>query len=193
MLEAPMLFTGPPGRKCCYIIEDVVWLNIFPTLETDIETLEVMFLDMSDPTDQVETPFDAKERDANRVDYKAMLREYALTEQIMRERSEITVDQIPFPNGTYSVGVFESPIEGHGLFATADINIGDIIAPARIGMCRTPAGRFTNHAKNPNAVMVETSLGLDLKATRNIPGSRGGQRGAEITIDYRTNLIEREV
>ena len=36
-LKAPMIFTGQPGRKVGYIVEDMVWLNIYATEETDID------------------------------------------------------------------------------------------------------------------------------------------------------------
>ena len=47
LLEAPMTFTSPPGRKIGLVLEDMVWLNIYPTEETDIEVLEDMYLDKS--------------------------------------------------------------------------------------------------------------------------------------------------
>lgn len=84
--------------------------------------------------------------------------------------------------------MFQSPIEGWGLFATADIPAGEIIAPARIGNCRTPAGRYTNHSGLPNAVMTDSDNGLDLVALRYIYGNKGGQLGEEILINYRHAL-----
>jgi len=44
-LVAPMTFVGKPGRKVAYIIETVVFQNIFATDETDIEKLENMFVE----------------------------------------------------------------------------------------------------------------------------------------------------
>jgi hypothetical protein len=44
-LKAPATFVGKPGRKIAYIIETVVFQNIFATEETDIEKLEHMFID----------------------------------------------------------------------------------------------------------------------------------------------------
>lgn len=44
-LKAPATFVGKPGRKVAYIIETVVFQNIFATEETDIEKLEHMFID----------------------------------------------------------------------------------------------------------------------------------------------------
>jgi hypothetical protein len=44
-LVAPMTFIGKPGRKVAYIIETVVFQNIYSTDETDIEKLENMFVE----------------------------------------------------------------------------------------------------------------------------------------------------
>jgi hypothetical protein len=42
---APMTFVGKPGRKVAYILEDVIFQNIYSTDETDIEKLESMFVE----------------------------------------------------------------------------------------------------------------------------------------------------
>ena len=44
-LVAPTTFVGKPGRKIAYILETVVFQNIFATEETDIKKLELMFID----------------------------------------------------------------------------------------------------------------------------------------------------
>jgi hypothetical protein len=44
-LVAPMTFVGKPGRKVAYILETVVFQNIYATDETDIEKLENMFVE----------------------------------------------------------------------------------------------------------------------------------------------------
>ena len=46
-LVAPMTFMAKPGRKVAYIIETVVFQNIYSTDETDIVKLENMFVDNS--------------------------------------------------------------------------------------------------------------------------------------------------
>jgi len=48
-LIAPMTFMAKPGRKIAYIIETVVFQNIYSTSETDIEKLENMCVDNSIP------------------------------------------------------------------------------------------------------------------------------------------------
>ena len=46
-LVAPTTFMAKPGRKIAYIIETVVFQNIYSTPETDIEKLENMCVDNS--------------------------------------------------------------------------------------------------------------------------------------------------
>jgi hypothetical protein len=191
-LVAPMVFVGKPGRKIGYVHEEMVWQNIYATTETDIEKLEATYLEKSDTWAQ-----DQKERaealalryEADRQDYLALLAEVGIPHEIARAQSENTDDQIPMPLGSYSMMVADSPIEGKGVFATANISEGAVIAPARIDGKRTPAGRYTNHSVAPNAIMVKRPNGdIDLVATRQIAGCTGGQPGEEITIDYRQAL-----
>ena len=44
-LTAPITFVSKPGRKVAYILETVVFQNIYSTEETDIEKLEYMFIE----------------------------------------------------------------------------------------------------------------------------------------------------
>jgi len=48
VIEGPYIFTGKPGRKFAYIIEDTVFVNAYATDETDVDKLEEMFVDKSD-------------------------------------------------------------------------------------------------------------------------------------------------
>lgn len=59
IIEAPCIFTGRAGRKFAYIIDDVVFQNIYATEETDIDVIEDMFVDKSAAW------LDAKEQEAN--------------------------------------------------------------------------------------------------------------------------------
>ena len=191
-LVAPMMFVGKPGRKAGYVLEDVVWQNIYATTETDIEKLEALFLDKSESF-QADQATRAKARAAayedDRADYLAVLDETGISHETARAQSENESDQCAFPFGAWRVKTGASPIDGTGLFATAPISAGEMIAPARVNGMRTPAGRFTNHSKTPNAKMVLHACGdVDLFALRDIAGCRGGQDGEEITIDYRQAL-----
>lgn len=46
-LVAPMIFVGQAGRKVGFVLEDMVWLNVWanPDDERDIETLEARLVD----------------------------------------------------------------------------------------------------------------------------------------------------
>lgn len=48
-LVAPMTFVGNAGRKVAYILETTVFQNILATDETDIEVLENMLVDNTQP------------------------------------------------------------------------------------------------------------------------------------------------
>lgn len=188
-VTAPVTFVAPPGRKLGYILEDMIWQNIYATDETDIETLEAMFLDKSttwqehQKNSQLLLSFD---RTKDVVDYYSAIAECGFTHELVKEQSENTDDQTKLPHGAYKMMVAPSNIEGKGVFATGDIKENEVIAPARIDGKRTPAGRYTNHAKHPNAIMVLLDNGdVNLVAKTPINGCKGGNLGDEITIDYR--------
>ncbi len=192
VLVAPQTFVSGPGRKVGYIEETVVWQNVYSTVETDVEKLEEMFLNKSitwqehQEASQLLLSFDNK---TDIEDYYQAIEEYGFTEDVVRMQSENTEDQIEFPYGNYKVMVSDSKIQGKGLFATGSFIEGEVIAPARIKGQRTPAGRYTNHAKQPNAVMVLKDNGdIDLVASKEIKGCKGGNLGDEITVDYRQVL-----
>lgn len=46
-LVAPLTFVAKPGRKVAYILDTVIFQNIFATEEKDIDKLEDMFIDNS--------------------------------------------------------------------------------------------------------------------------------------------------
>ncbi len=39
-LVAPHMFVSPPGRKLAYVVEDMTWVNIWATEQTDLAALE---------------------------------------------------------------------------------------------------------------------------------------------------------
>jgi len=178
-MSAPLMFYGKPGtRKVGYVLEDVVWLNVYETSERDVEALERVMFDM----DETPRPYLGLAPDD---DYANMLQEIGKTEEQVRAESECEHDLCDFPNGPYKVKVGRSRIEGKGLIATADIAQGEVIAYARIGGRRTPAGRYTNHSGDPNATFVVHDGDVFLIALRDIDGCVGGIDGEEITVNYR--------
>lgn len=191
-LIAPQTFVSKPGRKIGYIHETIVWQNIYATDETDVEKLEAMFLDKSETwqenqkNQQLLLSFDHSE---DIVDYYAAIAEYDFDQETVQKQVQNLEDQCDFPLGGYKVMVAPSKIDGKGLFATGNIENNEIIAPARINGLRTPAGRFTNHSKNPNAKMILLDNNdINLVAAMRIEGCKGGNLGSEITIDYRQAL-----
>lgn len=187
LLVAPVICTAEPGRKVAYIHEDVLWLNLFPTEETDVEKLEEMFLDKSEAWEEIQAGL-LTSRDEDRKDFDQFLWEFGLSAEYVQAESEQLGDQIPFPPGAYKCKVGPSQIEGKGLMATADIKVGETIAPARLEGRRTPAGRFTNHSRDPNAQMISRGRDIYLIALKPIGGALGGFDGEEITVDYRQAL-----
>jgi len=190
-LVAPLFFVGKPGRKIGYVLEEVVWQNIYATTETDIDTLEATYLDKSaawQANDMQMRRLESMEREADREDYEQMLQECGFTHETALAQSINEADQVPMPHST-KVTVRDSAIQGKGVFLSSPCEAGEVIAPARISGMRTPAGRYTNHSKTPNAVMVLRANGdIHLVALRRIDGCKGGDQGEEVTIDYRQAL-----
>lgn len=188
-LKAPMSFVGKPGRKIGFIHEDMVWLNIYATNETDVEKLEQTFLTKSEDWingDEARTKVLSLQSSVDNNDFLDAISETGFTFEQVKAMSENESDLTELPFGGYKIKVSRSNIQGQGLFATGDIEPDEIIAPARILGKRTIAGRFTNHSASPNARMVKASGDdIDLVAIRKIQGCHGGFDGEEITINYR--------
>lgn len=189
-LRAPLMFVSPPGRKIAHIIEDTVWLNVFPTQSQDIDEIEEEFLDKTPVWKAaIENIQKRLTNDSAKNDYQVFLDESGWAEPDVRRISENKDDMTDMPSGSYKVKTGKSTIEGTGLFATADIQPDEIICPARIDSKRTIAGRYTNHSLTPNAKMVLLDNNdMILVALTDIKGCIGGMDGEEIIIDYREAL-----
>lgn len=188
-LVAPFFYIGKPGRKVGYIREDMVWQNVYATEETDIEKLEAYYLTKSPVFLEKVKGFPQLECIASQDDYRKVISDFGYTEQEVRLQTENVLDAIELPKGSYKFQLGDSPLEGKGLFATTEMLVGEVIAPALIQGKRTIAGRFTNHAKVPNATMVRHANGdISLQAIKTIKGNQGGFLGDEITVDYREVL-----
>lgn len=44
-LTAPQILISPPGAKVGFAHDDVIWVNVHPTEETDLEIIENIFID----------------------------------------------------------------------------------------------------------------------------------------------------
>jgi hypothetical protein len=189
-LTAPMIFTGKAGRKIGYVLEDMVWQNVYATDLKDADAVEDMFVEKSEDwhEDQAHKfALESVSRIPDKQDYEALLKECGIPHEVAKQQSENEEDQIWIDNTITRVA--QSPIDGKGLFATSAIKSGQVICQARIGGKRTQGGRFTNHSMFPNAKMVMLPNGdIDLIALTDIEGCKGGGMGTEITIDYRQAL-----
>lgn len=193
VLEAPMIFTGKPGRKVGYVLETCVWQNVYATNETDIDTLEAHYLDKSETWqvfDKEQSEIAKALRQSDRDDFENVLKESGFDAETVRQQSENKSDQIDMPAPFKAVAqVRDSDIEGKGLFLSWHTPAGQIIAPARIEGKRTPAGRYVNHSKNPNCKYIADDKGdIYLVAIKDIEGCKGGSKGEELTVDYRQAL-----
>lgn len=187
---APAIFVGEPGRKIGWVLEDVVWQNIYATELTDVEELEAHFLDKSEGWLKSHARLMLGYVNQHGLDeFNTMVQEMGFSPELVRDQSENLLDQMPMPMGSWRFKIADSRIEGKGVFATMDMVEGDAVGPARRNGLRTPLGRFTNHSDNPNAAMVRI-IGdeIVLVATGPIKGCKGGQNGDEVTIDYRQAL-----
>lgn len=195
-IRGPCIFVGEPGRKFGYIVEDTVWQNVYATDETNIDTLESMFLDKSSSWkefDDSSTIFTRTLREGDRSDFKSVLDEFGFTEEEVITVSENEDDQISMPP-SYSafITIRNSHIAGKGVFLSYPTPMGELIGPARIDGKRTPLGRYINHSSRPNARFVSDDSGdIWLQAIENIQGCLGGSMGDEVTIDYRYSLLAR--
>jgi hypothetical protein len=188
-LVAPHMFVAKAGSKVGFTLEDVVWQNIYVTSSTDVEYLESVLFKSPDILKQHQEQKLLEEyplHEEDRQDFLSMVKESGWTLEDIELASKHRKDCIPFPDGSYSICAGDSPIQGKGMFSTAEIKQNSIIAPMRLGGCRTPAGYLINHSKNPNAIALINNLGdMFLVAIRNISGMVGGDLGEEITLDYR--------
>lgn len=116
----------------------------------------------------------------DRKDFQCFLDEHGYTEEGIRPFVQSTADQVPMPEGFDALELRPSPIHGLGMFAVRDLTEGELLAPARLAGKRTPAGRYTNHSAQPNAIFVaQPNDDLHLVAARPIAA------GEEVVIDYR--------
>lgn len=192
-LRAPLIFTGKPGRKVGYVLEETIWQNVYATEERDIDILEATYLNKSEAwqaNDDIVNKLKSEARSEDREDFFAVIKAAGFTPEIVRKQSENILDQISIPvEYAPKLTIRNSFIEGKGVFVSSPVDDGEVISPARIGGKRTQAGRYTNHSKNPNAKFVKDDSGnIWLVAMRRISGCLGGGQGEEVTVDYRQAL-----
>jgi len=186
VLEAPMTYIGPPGRKVGLMLEDVVWRNIYKTDIKDGDEIEEHFLTKSQSfQDKVDAEFlvEYVKQEPLRIEFQRTLLQLGYTQKEV-DAEVFQDDLVDMPDGTYKFQQSRSPIHGQGVFATGSMENGEVVGAARIGGNRTILGRFVNHSSSPNCKMLIAGDCINLVTTRDIHGNLGGQLGEELTVDY---------
>lgn len=190
-LEAPLFFIGKPGQKVGYVLEDVVWQNIYATTETDIETIENIFLDKDSSVVNSQLKLNVEQKlnvIEMQADYLDLLDELQITEEQVQK--QVNLDNICNYVLPENIQIAKSPIHGKGIFATAFIPKNTKIALGKINNQRTLIGRYTNHSNVPNCKMVLLDNGdIEMHSIVDITGCLGGQLGDELTVNYRDVLM----
>lgn len=164
---APAVFITKPGTwRAVYAHDDVEWVTVHACKEQDIEKIEQQLVCDS-------------QQEFDREDYRRVLIEYNINEKWARMISENPRTQMPMPVNEDKTEIRRSAIEGDGVFSTEDMDVGCRIGPVRIGVLRTPIGRYTNHSANPNCEFK--IVGTDVHAFARRPIAQG----EEITVCYR--------
>lgn len=175
-LRAPLIFTGKPGRKVGFVLEDMVWLNIYAADERDVEALEVKFIEKSrqwldHEADRLQAL--TTQQEPSRVAFAALGLDDVLPEQ--QRSSDLQA----------GLEIRQSAIHGRGVFVSATVEAFQAIGHAVIGGARTQAGQFLNHSDQPNALLVRLADGdVQIVTLARVRGPQGGQPGDEVTIDY---------
>ena len=92
----------------------------------------------------------------------------------------------PLPD---EVCIKESPVHGHGIFASqnikknTDLGATHIKVPMIITYIRTPLGGFINHSEKPNCILDRTQ-NWDDYLIYNIITKRAIAEGEELLLDY---------
>ena len=92
----------------------------------------------------------------------------------------------PLPD---EVCIKESPVQGHGIFASqnikknTDLGATHIKVPMIITYIRTPLGGFINHSEKPNCVL-DCTQDWDDYLIFNIITKRAIAEGEELLLDY---------
>lgn len=173
------IMEGKAGKKRAgYAHEDTHWITFHSAEERDPEEMyEFLTCGSFEELGDFNVLLD-------QADYKSLVNQIGMSEEEIQKQANNEDDFIHI-SGHDWIQIKDSPIHGQGLFVSIDYWEGDIILPARIGDKRTIAGRYTNHAMNPNAKMVVTDTGVDLVALRHI------EENEEVTVNYGDILAHR--
>lgn len=121
----------------------------------------------------------------NQYDYAIFVKSTGMTEEEIRAQVE-TDDLVDMPKYDH-IYLAKSRIQGQGLCSRLAYDNNDLICPSRLGANRTIAGKYANHALDPNA-RIEMGSNGDIWLIANcyiMPTE-------EITVNYRDVLATRK-
>lgn len=111
-------------------------------------------------------------------DFRAFMDEMGISEQQLRVAEFLSDDGTP--SNPADVMTATSEIHGIGLFSARAFNSGECVATALHDLRWTEAGRFANHAKEPNMDARPYERGLNFYARVPINPRE------ELTVNYRS-------
>ncbi len=172
IIEAPIVEVALPGVKRAGIaLEDVRWITVHPTDETDVDVLETML---------VTNDFSEVEHLVDQRDYKDFALEFNVTDDTKESLEKIPVHKQKV-NG---VEIRQSKRHGLGVFVTKEFKAGEVVAPAISDGNLMEYSRYANHSMSPNAKMIPMDGGVNIVAIRDISNE-------EVTVDYRDTFNQR--
>lgn len=169
-IYAPCTFTARKGTKHIgFVLKNTTWMDVHRVTADNVQEAEKeIFADS----------YAQYDKDENIIDYQNMCMEIGLNIETIKKASEINCDLIEQPI-TEEIEIKSSKIEGMGVFTKQAKAKGEIIALARDGYKRTPAGRYCNHSNKPNCEGIIHGNKGYFRTLDELP------KGAEMTVDYR--------
>lgn len=182
-ITAPHMYVAKPGRKLGYVVEDMVWQNIYATDLKDANAVEEYFVEKNDMwVEHYDKQFALAQLHymPDRLDY----------EKINKDSLTRLYDKIPSVDAHSGIPthlrIAKSPIDGIGLFMTSRGLPGSHIARLYDEDGIKQILNYINHAECPNTYPVRKITGeIILVNQEEIPGCEGGNLGTELTINYR--------
>lgn len=175
-IAGPVVEIGKPGiKRCGIVLEDIRWITMHPTLETDLEILEDQ-LWTNDP-EEADRIIEAQlflERDlsilADQEDYASL----GISEEVISKLETLEV----FKGDVENIEIRPSDRHGLGIFVNGTVSKDSIIAPGVKDGRLMEYSRYMNHSVTSNAGVIIDGNNANLVALRDIEDE-------EVTIDYR--------
>lgn len=181
-IKGPMNFISKAGvRKVLWIIEDMIWMTVHPTKETDIAkiTAQIIDADASCEVDVSEMELLLKGSD---LGYSEFLRRHKLDDSKVHALMDSLPAPVPNEVVDGSFRLMDSMINGKGMFAAREIDCGEDF-PVCTPECRYNLARYVNHSDYPNAVLYfDKGCGF-MRTIKTL------MEGEEVTMDYNQNIM----